>query len=343
MTSEELSRDEIALYDRQIRLWGIATQLRLRSARLLLINLGSVGMEAVKNLVLGGVNSIELMDNSTIKSEDYGAQFFLPKDDSKIGELKLPNVVDSIKELNDRVEININTKSFDTVIQGDPSYFKKFDLIIATEIQKPDTFKLNELTRELNLPLYIAGTHGMFGYIITDLIDNINETEKDMGNQPRKANTKLNLNKTIIKVESNESTNKELITIHDSYRPIKEIFSSKLLPEQLNKRQLKRLSPSLPLIFALFELQRVSDINAETLKSHALKACEELGVNPDIITDEYLKLFVDQGFTEFAPTSAILGGCLAQDIIQFLSKKESPINNVLIFDGLRSEMPIYTL
>lgn len=36
---------------------------------------------------------------------------------------------------------------------------------------------------------------------------------------------------------------------------------------------------------------------------------------------------------EFAPTSAILGGILGQDILRALSRKETPILNFLVFDG----------
>lgn len=54
-------------------------------------------------------------------------------------------------------------------------------------------------------------------------------------------------------------------------------------------------------------------------------------------------MFSRCAFTEFAPISAIVGGTVAQDVIQYLSGKESPINNVLILDSITLEMPIYLL
>lgn len=320
----------------------MGTQLRLRSAKVLLINLGSVGMETVKNLVLGGINTIELMDNSSVEIEDFGAQFFLPNDDSIVGELKLPKVVESIKELNSRVDIIVNTNNFMDEIDNNKEYFKKFDLIIATELTRTQISLLNSLTRSFNIPLYVTGLHGMFGYIITDLIEHTSITEKDKGNQPRKPNTMLNLRKTITEV-SQSSDDKETVTVEDRYLPIENIFSSNLLLKQLNRRQLKRMSPALSIILALFDITRSLDVDKEELRKKALEVSETLCLSPEIVTNEYLNHFKNQSFTEFAPTSAILGGCLAQDIIQYLSKKESPINNVLILDGLRSEMPIYTL
>lgn len=337
--------DEIALYDRQIRLWGMGTQLRLRSARVLIVNIGSIGLEIVKNLVLGGINSIELLDDSVIKPEDYGAQFFLPKDsDDKVGELKLPHIIESIQELNNRVELNINTESFESLLNNQAEFFKKFDLIVGTELTRVQITALNTLTRNFKSPLYTTGSHGMFGYVITDLINHITSSEKDIGNQPRKPDTPLNLHKIITEVKYNPSTNKEILTINDKYLPIDEIFHSKLLADQLTRRQLKRLTPALPIIMTLFHLpHELITFTVQEFKPSVIQTCIDLGINPDIITDEYLQHFIDQGFTEFSPTSAILGGCVAQDIIQYLSKMESPINNVLILDGIRSEMPIFTL
>ncbi|KAK6198562.1 uncharacterized protein RJT21DRAFT_440 [Scheffersomyces amazonensis] len=338
--------EEIALYDRQIRLWGMATQLRLRSAKILLINLGAIGGEIIKNLVLGGLNSITILDDSKVKEEDFGAQFFLPNDESIVNQLKLPLVIEKIKELNNRVNLTIDTSSLTKVI-SDSQYLKQFDLIIATELDKSQLFELNSKTRELNIPLYATGGHGLNGYIITDLIKHTATSEKDVGNIPRKPDTKINRVKTITNVSYNETDKKEIITILDEYNPISEIFKSKQLPNQLNKRQMKRLSAALPLIFALFEIPKPinveDDIDINLLKSTAISVCESFGIPSTIITEEYLNIFSKQAFTEFSPVAAIIGGTLAQDVIQFLSQKESPINNVLILDSIKSEMPIYSL
>lgn len=56
--SKSLSEDEIKLYDRQIRLWGLKAQTNLRNSRILIINLTSVGCEIIKNLMLSGIGSI---------------------------------------------------------------------------------------------------------------------------------------------------------------------------------------------------------------------------------------------------------------------------------------------
>ncbi|CAH6719896.1 DNA damage tolerance protein RHC31 [[Candida] jaroonii] len=319
----------------------MGTQLRLRSAKVLIINLGSVGMEIVKNLVLGGINSIDIVDDSVIKEEDYAAQFFLPNDDKFIGELKLPNIIEPIKELNNRVNINIHTDNFNQLL-ADKDFFKKFDLIIGTELVKQEIIELNELTRTFNIPLYVTGLHGIFGYIITDLIQHVSTVERNTINQAKTIGEELSLNKVVENYQVDKPNNKEILTIKDTYSPISSIFTSDNLPKQLSKRQLRKLSSSLPIILSLLESDR-SELTTEEINLKAIQMCSNLGISPDILSKEYLQEFTNQQFTEFVPTSAILGGCLAQDVIQFLSKRESPINNTLILDGLRSEMPIYSL
>lgn len=336
--------DEIALYDRQIRLWGTETQLRLRSAKLLVIRLAGIGTETVKNLVLGGLNSIEILDDSLVKEEDFATQFFLPNDDSIVGQPKLPHVISSIKELNTRVHLLTNTSRLEEV---GADYFKNFDLVIATELDKRELLRVNELTRSLNIPLYVAGLHGLFGYILTDLIQHESAKDYDKGNQARVANTSINGVKTITHVEVNEKENKERVTVLDQYVPLAEIFSSAKLTSQLNRRQLKRLSGALPLIFSLFEIPRPSDpeelIDEAQLREVLRQVCAKYLLPETTVSEEYLTAFAAQAYTEFSPSAAILGGILAQDVIQFFGKKDSPINNCLIFDAARSELPIYYL
>ncbi|CCE72490.1 Piso0_000068 [Millerozyma farinosa CBS 7064] len=328
----------------------MGTQLRLRSTKILLINLGAIGSEVVKNLVLGGINSLEILDSSKLKEEDFSSQFFLPDKIENIGKLKLPLVIDQIKDLNNRVNLTINTATFESIFDNEDKandYLSNFDLIIATEMPKASMIQLNSYTRKLNIPLYVAGMHGMFGYVLVDLIKHTSVVTKDMGNQPRRPNTKINSNKLISSVSYDEKEKKENITIIDTYKPISDMFSSKELPNQLNRRQLKRLSAAFPLIFTLFDVEKPTDIedslDVDMLREKACLVCEKHDIPTAVITDEYLDFFSRQAFTEFAPVAAIIGGCLAQDVIQYLSKKESPINNCLIVDTIRPEMPIYVL
>jgi ubiquitin-like 1-activating enzyme E1 A len=76
-----LSADEMAQYDRQIRLWGAEAQQRIRSANILLVSLRALGTEIAKNLTLAGVSSLTIIDDDLVTEEDLGSQYFLREED----------------------------------------------------------------------------------------------------------------------------------------------------------------------------------------------------------------------------------------------------------------------
>jgi ubiquitin-like 1-activating enzyme E1 A len=77
----ELSAKEAEIYDRQIRLWGVEAQQRLRGARVFVCGLTGLGGEVCKNLVLAGI-SVTLLDDATVTPEQLGAANFLLDADS---------------------------------------------------------------------------------------------------------------------------------------------------------------------------------------------------------------------------------------------------------------------
>jgi ubiquitin-like 1-activating enzyme E1 A len=78
---EELSADEIALYDRQLRLWGIEAQNRMRKAKVLLITVKALGNEVAKNLVLAGIGSLTIVDPGDVTEKDVSSQFFVTQEE----------------------------------------------------------------------------------------------------------------------------------------------------------------------------------------------------------------------------------------------------------------------
>jgi ubiquitin-like 1-activating enzyme E1 A len=73
--------DEAALYDRQIRLWGLEAQNRMRNATILVANLRGVATETIKNIVLAGIGKLILVDAESVTEEDLGAGFFFREGD----------------------------------------------------------------------------------------------------------------------------------------------------------------------------------------------------------------------------------------------------------------------
>ncbi|KAI3401352.1 hypothetical protein diail_11436 [Diaporthe ilicicola] len=90
-------------YDRQLRLWAASGQAALESANILLFNTGSgtVGVEALKNLVLPGIGSFTIIDDATVQEADLGVNFFL--DENSLGKSRAQSCTELLLELNPEV------------------------------------------------------------------------------------------------------------------------------------------------------------------------------------------------------------------------------------------------
>src|SRR5208282_6884944 len=124
--------DEIALYDRQIRLWGVQAQTKIRNANILLITMKALANEVAKNLVLAGIGSLTIIDHGPVTQTDLGAQFFISAAD--VGKNRAEAAAPQVQRLNPRVNVVVDTE--DIKLKG-PSYFHSFDVVIATDLQ-PD-------------------------------------------------------------------------------------------------------------------------------------------------------------------------------------------------------------
>ncbi|CAI4037031.1 hypothetical protein SMKI_16G3300 [Saccharomyces mikatae IFO 1815] len=343
MNGEKLSEDEIALYDRQIRLWGLAAQANMRSAKVLLINLGAVGSEITKSIVLSGIGHLTIMDGHKVTEEDLGSQFFIGSED--IGQWKIDATKERIQDLNPRVELNFDKQ---TLREKDEGFFQQFDLIVATEMKADEAIKINTLTRRLNIPLYIAGSNGLFAYIFIDLIEFISEDEKLQSMRPTFVGP-ISSNRSIIEVntrkdEEDAKKTFERIKIKNSYKSLEEVLSTATLKEKMTRRQLKRVTSVLPLTLCLLQHefnQKGEEISFEQMKRDAFVWCEQLGVPKTVINDEYTQQFIKQKGIEFAPVAAIIGGAVAQDVINILGKRLSPLNNFIVLDGITLDMPLF--
>jgi amyloid beta precursor protein binding protein 1 len=119
-------------YDRQLRIWGELGQSALETASICLLNCGPTGSEALKNLVIGGIGSITIVDGSKVEIGDLGNNFMV--DAKSVGQSRAKTVCGFLQELNDSVKANFVEENPDTLISTDPSFFSQFTLVIATQV-----------------------------------------------------------------------------------------------------------------------------------------------------------------------------------------------------------------
>ncbi|KAJ8620915.1 hypothetical protein MRB53_029444 [Persea americana] len=150
-------------YDRQLRIWGEQGQAALEKASICLLNCGPTGSDTLKNLVLGGIGSITVVDGSKVEESDLGNNFMV--DVKSVGQSKAKCVCSFLQELNDAVKAKFVEEFPEDLIDRNPSFFKQFTLVIATQLQEKSMLKLDKICRDANTMLVIARSYGLTGFV----------------------------------------------------------------------------------------------------------------------------------------------------------------------------------
>lgn len=160
----ELTEDEAELYDRQIRLWGLESQKRIRAARILISGLNGLGAEVAKNIILSGVKSVTLLDDKTVSELDFCSQFLAPRD--SIGLNRAEASLFRAQALNPMVEIIVDKEN---VAEKPDEYFHRFDVVVLIEVPTPVLVRVNNICRLKGIKFFAGDVWGMNGYVFTDL------------------------------------------------------------------------------------------------------------------------------------------------------------------------------
>ncbi|KAM3460099.1 hypothetical protein NHJ6243_006241 [Beauveria neobassiana] len=357
--AKPISADEIALYDRQIRLWGMAAQARIQNARILLISMRALANEVAKNLVLAGVGSLNILDDALVSEADLGAQFFQndggADHETHVGRNRAEAAAPALRKLNPRVQVHVDAEG---VKSKGPSYFAGFDIVIATDLD-PDSFNLiNTATRINGKAFYAAGTHGMYGFLFSDLIEHEYVIERDAGNVATLVPQQETRTRSIINVQTHQEGGKTVEAVTK-----RELYSTWFLASELatlpaeytsSKRRLRAVTPALSCLRALWEFIQTSPPGAaqplpatrDDLRRFTQLATQKhkaLRLPPETLRPEFLRAFLQNLGAEVAPVAAVLGGQLAQDVVNVLGQKQQPMQNTVIFDGHAMEALVYAL
>ncbi|OZJ06973.1 hypothetical protein BZG36_00247 [Bifiguratus adelaidae] len=300
---EEITEDEAALYDRQIRLWGVEAQQRMRNASILLVGFRSLNTEVGKNIALAGVGKLTVLDPERVTDRDLGAQFFLRQED--VGKNRAAAAAPRLQTMNPRVEIVVDQEPIGSKAD---TFFTQFDL------------RIDNVCRLNNIPLYISAVHGIFGYIFCDIVNHtyIEERKVPQGNNMDPLVEITKLNTTFPSLSSSLARKWQDVTARTLKKRIGKVFFVTLLLWQFQSDHSRNPRPE----------------DAETLAAMWAGMVEEKGIKePSILDTHMIDIFIRMHDTELSPISAIVGGILAQDILKVLSGKELPIKNWFLYDG----------
>jgi len=348
--SKAITEEEAQLYDRQIRLWGLDAQKRLRAARILVVGMRGLGCEVVKNLVLAGVNSLTMMDHENLTKEDGDSQFLAPRD--KIGTNRAEASLERVRALNPGVEIKIDKSHLDT---KDAKFFTdNFDLVVTTNYPKDTIVKVNQMCREGGTKFFAGDVFGFFGYSFMDLVKHefveekkVEGTKPDAQVEPNKAGNedgepKAKKSRTVevsdVPETKMEKMSMEFVSLEDALKVD--------WTQQGYKKRIKRMDPSYFLLQVLFEFQ-----SRDGCSPRLTHRDEDMGLLKRLRDDIARKLELPSGnkltnedgdqmltllFSELSPVAAIVGGVLAQEIIKVISNKDAPHNNFFLYNPMES-------
>lgn len=256
----------------------------------------------------------------------------------------------AVQELNPRVIVKADSTKISDRLQ-DIEYLKSFDIVIATDTNYAASTLINSACRLAMKPFYAAGSHGFYGYIFSDLITHDFIRESDKPNIIAKVGYESHT-RSITSVEIKDG--KQIVARREMFSPLL-LANTSPLPVDIrsNRNKLKKVTPLLSCLRALWEFETTHhrapmagpDVSNDLREftTSATQKHNELGLPGSTLTSEFLRKFLQNLYSQLAPATAMLGGILAQDVINVIGKREQPIQNFCLFDGDDYAVPVYAL
>ncbi|KAE9549626.1 hypothetical protein FO519_007167 [Halicephalobus sp. NKZ332] len=339
----QISSDELAVYDRQIRLWGLDAQNRLRNSTALIYGMSLLGAEVAKNLMLCGLNKLVIADAQNVGKE----KTFLIDPSTSENENRAVASEKAVKVLNPMVKLEAKKLSPDELKK---EFLIEFDLVILID-QREDLIKsVDNICRELKIRFISGGIFGWTGYAFFDfngfdfiipapknhaLVDEEKDENPQDGPSPSKKIKVSEKFETITLEEDDAKITKKFE--YPSFE--KSIFID---PKKLTKGILRRAKPANFLITnaLLFLGKSGKEITKENIHEFLEKSEKNLQEIVLKALNDEIELVLDP---PFPATCSIVGGVLSQEAIKALSQNETPHKNYFAYNAVDSMGYVYDL
>ncbi len=158
-----LTEEEIIRYDRQIKLFGIEAQEKLKKATVLVVGVGGLGTAASLYLVAAGVGKLILVDREEVELSNLNRQILYWTED--VGKPKVEAAKNKLIKLNPNVKIVTYKSALNENLAR--KLVKESDVVIDALDNWETRFMLNRICVEERKPLIHAGVFGMHGQLLT--------------------------------------------------------------------------------------------------------------------------------------------------------------------------------
>ncbi|KAF5304648.1 hypothetical protein FQR65_LT07930 [Abscondita terminalis] len=148
------------LYSRQLYVLGHDAMRRMATSDVLISGLAGLGVEVAKNVILGGVKSVTLHDESVCTIADLSSQFYLSEDD--VGKNRAEASLKQLSELN----MYVPTRSHTGPLTED--FIKSFRVVVLTNSSLTEQLRISEITHSNDIALIVADVRGLFAQVFCD-------------------------------------------------------------------------------------------------------------------------------------------------------------------------------
>jgi ubiquitin-activating enzyme E1 len=151
--------ENMEIYDRQMRTFGIDATKKINSSRVYLIGLeGGLGTEVAKNLVLSGVKELYLYDNNPVDNRDIEFGYFYQPE--SINKNRVNELIPQLCELNPYTKIS----------RCEDYEFIENSCVIVCNLELNTAIDINNITRENNCKMVYVFSKGVAGYVFVDVL-----------------------------------------------------------------------------------------------------------------------------------------------------------------------------
>lgn len=318
MAAEAISKDQQAVYDRQLRLWGVQAQQRLLQAKVLVWGLEGSNVELCKNLVLAGV-SLSIRDHRKVSKADVNFNYFLREED--MGKSRAEGASVRIQEMNPLNSVAALTAPVPAAPEELAGAVKGFDVVVVSlavlgwDVEQACV--LDAACREASEKtcFFLTLSAGELAFFFSDLHEHeVREQSSPQGGAGSTAKTQ-------------EGKEKETV----SFPSFRQWLEAATPASSLQQRKADASFVVVALLLAF--LRGGGKANAEAAAAFE-SFCGEGA--PGLRVDGYAELrqlFACFFVEPLVHVASVLGGLLSQEVIKAITQRDMPLANSVCFNA----------
>uniref|UniRef100_A0A383W834 THIF-type NAD/FAD binding fold domain-containing protein n=1 Tax=Tetradesmus obliquus TaxID=3088 RepID=A0A383W834_TETOB len=300
--ADELKDEEAAVYDRQLRVWGVEVQRKLTAARVLLVGFGKLAAEATKNITLAGVGHVTLLDD-TPAAQLAGHNFLVTP--AAAGEHTAAQAAAAtLQAMNPLVKVSAAAGPAAAAAASADALAGQ-DLVIATGAMPLGQLQqLNAAARRAGASFMAGGASGPGGWFFVDLRQHSYVPKGSAG------------------------ADSDKVTLQ--YSALAEVLAPPAAPLPATTHAMYYVL----LVCAALEQQLQRPLTAADLPAAQQQLQQLAAASPQLAAAQQQLAAHLAGAAEFAPVAAVLGGIIANNVVAAVSGSGAPLNNMLFYSLL---------